>query len=582
MRVTINQMWRWVGCAVFILVLSSCAQTAQLREVERDLKKKISVLNQEKQVIEESIGQDKKDLSAQRAQIKSQSTEMRKSHAKIKSDMARLKDEMSVALYDGLEKEVYRTQQLEKKVDSIRQEVAGLTQLQEQQHNNRGGQITDLHSKIEGLVTKIEEALEKQGQKVATTMTDFKNSLNGFKKALEEVDKRISQERIRTSKAEEQLKNSFEGAQAAFTKKLDADTETLKTYLERDVKASIDGVNTSLASREEQEKQLIVRLEMLESHYSVLSKKLDTDTKSLRTYLEQDVRESRKTSFQGLEKKIEGDIARLHGDVKSYEVHVQDLNTVILGVRDALEAVVGRLSKRGDDQILQMGQITERLNQLAQTQPSLADEVTSNAQANSVLAQSLDQTRDNLDARVQEQVQRTRELIETLNALEQNQLALAKKVDIDSQTLNSHFDKVNNSITSVAKALEQTKTSLTSRIESQERRLTEPSADLGSTPELRNELASNIKHLNKLTDTVSQLRDLVNSIGAKMGARVDQHDRDLTDLNKLADTVDQLRNLVTSIRTKIKTKVDRHDRDLKFLGEQLKRVQGKGIGGQAD
>ena len=138
----------------------------------------------------------------------------------------------------------------EHKVEDVRKEVANLGQLHEQRNNERATQITELHDRVDDLATKVEQALEKQNQVMATSMTEFRNSLNDFKKAMKGLDKklekRVVQERNRAKQAEAQLKEDFEGKQAAFTKKLDADTQALKTYLEKDVKTSIDSVANAL------------------------------------------------------------------------------------------------------------------------------------------------------------------------------------------------------------------------------------------------------------------------------------------------------------------------------------------------
>ena len=526
MRVIINQMRGWVGWTILVLVLSSCvAQQAELVELKRGLEEKIAL---EKTTLEKTIDQDKEETNRTLAKQKTEmNTQLRNARARFNHDLKSLREEISAELHNGLEKEAYRIQQMEHKVEDVRKEVANLGQLHEQRNNERATQITELHARVDDLATKVEQALEKQSQFMGTAMAEFGDSLNGFKKALKGLDKRLDervlQERDRAKQAETQLKEDFEGKQAAFKKKLDDDSQALGGHL-KEVNASIDSVanalkdvNTALG------KQLDLagaRLEKLEAHYSTLSKKLD--------------------------------------EVRGYEAHVQELNQTVGRLREALESVAGRLSKRGDDQILQLGQLSERLNRFEHNQLTLADEVKANAQATSShlskvttsvqsLAQVLDQVKGNLDTRVEEQAQQIGRLSETLATLKQNQSALIGKVDADSQTLGEHLNEVNTSITSVAKALEQVKASLTSRIEDQERRLTESAAALASMQTLRGELADNVEHLNELTRTVAQLRDVVDSVGTKMGARVDRHDRDLAD-----------------------------------LGEQVKRIQEKGVGSQAN
>ncbi len=528
MRVIINQMWGWAGWATLVLVLSSCvAQQAELVDLERRLEKKIAL---GKKALEKTIDQDKEETNRTLAKQKTEmNTQLRNARARFNHDLKSLREEISAELHNGLEKEAHRIQQMEHKVEDVRKEVANLGQLHEQRNNERATQITELHDRVDDLATKVEQALEKQSQFMGTAMAEFGDSLNGFKKALEGLDKRLDervlQERDRAKQAETQLKEDFEGKQAAFTKKLDADTQALRTYLEQDVRASITKVVKAVEKEKNRSVQEVARVETL---------------------------------FQGLEKKIGSEVVGLQGEVRGYEAHVQELNQTVGKLREVLESVTERLSKRGDDQILQLGQLTERLNRLEQNQETLFDDMKANAQATSShlskvntsvqsLAQVFDQVKGNLDTRVEEQAQQIGRLSETLATLEQNQSALVGKVDADSQTLGEHLNEVNTSITSAVKALEQVKASLTSRIEDQERRLTESAAALASMQTVRGELADNVEHLNELTHTVAQLRDVVDSIGTKMGARV-----------------------------------DRHDRDLAGLGEQLKRIQKTGVGSQAN
>ncbi len=525
MRVIINQMWGWVGWATLVLVLSSCvAQQAELVELKRGLGEKIAL---EKRALQKTIDKDKEETNENLDKLKTEvNTQLRNVRAQFNHDLNDLREKVSAYFNNKIEEEVHRIQQqVEHKVDNVRQEVANLGQLQDQRYSEREAQITDLKSKIDSLDAQMEKAWEKQKQFMGREMMDFRSSLNDFKGVLKELDERVLQERDRASKAEAQLKEDFEGKQAKFTKKLDADTQALRTYLEQDVRASLTSVVKAVEEETNRSVQKVAQLE---------------------------------TIFQGLEKKIGSEVVGLQGEVRGYEAHVQELNQTVGKLREVLESVTERLSKRGDDQILQLGQLTERLNRFEQNQETLVDDMKANAQATSShlskvntsvqsLAQVFDQVKGNLDTRVEEQAQQIGRLSETLATLEQNQSALVGKVDADSQTLGEHLNEVNTSITSAVKALEQVKASLTSRIEDQERRLTESAAALASMQTVRGELADNVEHLNELTHTVAQLRDVVDSIGTKMGARV-----------------------------------DRHDRDLAGLGEQLKRIQETGVGSQAN
>ena len=279
MRVIINQMWGWVGWATLVLVLSSCvAQQAELVELERRLEEKI---NSEKTTLGKTIDQDKEETNRTLAKQKTEmNTQLRNARARFNHDLKSLREEISAELHNGLEKEAYRIQQMEHKVEDVRKEVANLGQ----RNNERATQITELHARVDDLATKVEQALEKQSQFMGTAMAEFGDSLNGFKKALKGLDKRLDervlQERDRAKQAETQLKEDFEGKQAAFTKKLDADTQALRTYLEQDVRASLTSIVKAVEKETNRSVQKVAQLETL---------------------------------FQGLEKKIGSDVAGLQG-----------------------------------------------------------------------------------------------------------------------------------------------------------------------------------------------------------------------------------------------------------------------------
>jgi len=111
----------------------------------------------------------------------------------------------------------------------------------------------------------------------------------------------VLQERDRASKAEAQLKEDFQGKQAAFTKKLDADTQALRTYLEQDVRASLTSVVKVVEEVAKGSVQEMARVETL---------------------------------FQELEKKIGSDVGGFQGEVKTNKALEKELNQAILKLRE--------------------------------------------------------------------------------------------------------------------------------------------------------------------------------------------------------------------------------------------------------
>ena len=62
-------------------------------------------------------------------------------------------------------------------------------------------------------------------------------------------------------------------------------------------------------------------------------------------------------------------------------------------------------------------------------------------------------------------------------------------------------------------------------LEGHERLLADRASSLSTIKTVRNDLQANIQHLNKLTNAVSQLKNVVNNMGVKLGERVDAHER---------------------------------------------------------
>ena len=91
----------------------------------------------------------------------------------------------------------------------------------------------------------------------------------------------------------------------------------------------------------------------------------------------------------------------------------------------------------------------------------------------------------------------------------------------------------------MAQALENVSSKLNGRIDDQEQRLNRAMTAFQRVQGTADTSQNNLAHLNQLTETVNQLRDVINTIGTKLGERVDQHeDR----LGQLAQRVNRLQS----------------------------------------
>jgi len=124
-----------------------------------------------------------------------------------------------------------------------------------------------------------------------------------------------------------------------------------------------------------------------------------------------------------------------------------------------------------------------------------------------------------------------------LQDFEIHQSGLVGKLDSDAQTTTTHLQEVTNGIQSVAQALKNVSAKLNTRIANQEQQLNRALTTFQSVQGSADAAQTNVRHLNELTETMNQLREVINTIGTKLGERVDKHeDR----LGQLAQRVNYL------------------------------------------
>jgi len=542
-------------------MLTSClAQQADLERFQKEFQTKLSRLDQEKQVLNKALKESQGVLKKQKSELKA----LVKARAQIKSELRSLKEENLTRLSGALETEAHRLDQVNRRADDLSEEMAVLGQLMKKQNAEQDAKMTDLGK-------RFDKALVQQQSKVTNQLTGFQKSLQGFKGALGAVDTGLQEERKRSITAEARLQKEFEEKQAALQAKLDSDTQTLKGYLEEDVKVSVDSVakavtdvNANLSSRiKSQEtlssemqteltklkstgesrqqhvqgltksvgllrdvlgqsgKELGVRLDeqnqeidqasaglkQIQEQLAGLSTKVSTDTEALRGYLEKDVRTSLTSivkaldgeklhtaqefgrldaEFQGLKQSSGTDLKGMQKKIQEQEAQVQELGQSVNSFRGVLNTVTERLGKRSDEQLQIVGQLTARMDRL-----------------------------------------------------EKDQVVEGGKQLEDTQTISQHLATLTSSVQSTQQGLEQVKAALSAqlqeqgqRIDDHERRLADTGPDVEALDSLRQEVQDNAAHLNQVTDSLGQLKDVFNTIGTKLGERVDEHDSQLTTITQ--------------------------------------------------
>ena len=566
-------------CLVFSL--TACAQQSDLVKVKKDLGGKITKLDQEKkalaqvlkeakQEIADALEQQKSELNQELVTAQGQLSEtIMKARAQLNSDLRNLREESLPKAKGDLETQIHQVRRNFE--NAVKQQGGQISALQEQREQRE----TELSKKIDTVGQRLEQALKQQGQTVKDQFAAFQKSLGQFKNALNDVKKQFDQEAKRAKNAETKVRQDFDRHLQVFRAKLDADTKSLKTYLETEVKTAIESINTALnegnrnlktdidaqATRlsefnvklgaeltglrqtdalhgknleevtgslaqlrdvlgttgtqlgtklDSQGKgleQTAKRIEQLQGQYAALAKKMDADLKGLHGYLDKDVRPSLESIAKafgqeknrvsqefikvssGLQRVEQTNVSNVTQAQKQLEVqakHVQELSQAVAGMREVLDSMAGMLGNRTDQHMNQLGQLTARLAQM-----------------------------------------------------EKDQAAEAAKQATNTQTVSTHLNEVTASVQSVGQSFEQFKNLMSStlkeqanRIESQARQLSKSTGSSAAVSNLQQGLKANVTQLNELTKSVVQLKEVVRSMGEKLGSKVDAHESQLIEVEQ--------------------------------------------------
>ena len=566
-------------CLVFSL--TACAQQSDLVKVKKDLGGKITKLDQEKkalaqvlkeakQEIADALEQQKSELNQELVTAQGQLSEtIMKARAQLNSDLRNLREESLPKAKGDLETQIHQVRRNFE--NAVKQQGRQINTLQEQREQRE----TELSKQIDTVGLRLEQALKQQGQTVKDQFAAFQKSLGQFKKALTDVKKQFDQEAKRAKNAETKVRQDFDRHLQVFRAKLDADTKSLKTYLETEVKTAIESINTALnegnrnlktdidaqATRlsefnvklgaeltglrqtdalhgknleevtrslaqlrdalgtagtqlgtklDSQGKgleQTAKRIEQLQGQYAALAKKMDADLKGLHGYLDKDVRPSLESIAKafgqeknrvsqefikvssGLQRVEQTNVSNVTQAQKQLEVqakHVQELSQAVAGMREVLDSMAGMLGNRTDQHMNQLGQLTARLAQM-----------------------------------------------------EKDQAAEAAKQATNTQTVSTHLNEVTASVQSVGQSFEQFKNLMSStlkeqanRIESQARKLSKSAGSSTAVSNLQQGLKTNVTQLNELTKSVVQLKEVVRSMGEKLGSKVDAHESQLIEVEQ--------------------------------------------------
>ncbi|MCA9473503.1 MAG: hypothetical protein KC594_15690 [Nitrospira sp.] len=472
--------------------------------------------------------------------------------------------------------------QLESKLSTTQDQLTSLIQQIDQDSTTRNQQFSEFQTSLSSFkdsMAGLGNQLVQETERATQANTELSN----------QVDQKIAEIHTTGTSTDTRLSEL-----ETLLTSLDMEMQTQKTNIQ-DVSGSVGQIRVALEKSGTlvggQVANLETSLSQLETHVNTLTEKLNADTQALRTYLEQDVKtsmnamaetmadqqrplltrlDSAEHQLQGLTSETQGNIAQL-----------QDLTQSVISLKEKQEFVGGLLGERGDKFMQESGRLNERLNVVESHQTDLVQQVEANTRqttthldkVNSSLgsvARALETTSSTLAGRLDNQEQHITKLSNEIQALQQvksdienslstvqttsqvsnemrtalqklnnrlqelevHQSGLVGKLDADAQATNNHLTQVNDGIQSVATALEKVDQALRSKIETQDRKLNQALTTFQSNQASSDTAEANVEHLNQLTKTLNQLRDVVNTIGTKLGGRVDQHESRLAELAK--------------------------------------------------
>lgn len=525
--------WMLIGCLSGVLGTGCIAQKADLQKIHKDLDRQMTQIRTEKKELEKELVAARAAIAESRNLISAQKAEM----SKMRSDLAPMNQQIKLMREEDLTSVYGQFEVAEKKISDLQKDFAA----HEKNFSTTTGKLnTDIQTlqltvQAQGeqqqltqtQATTLVQQVDENNQALTKKMTEFQTAFGQFKETLGSLGTDVSQTQT-----------------AIGTIKTDLTTQdqALRTFLEQDVKTAMDQLVADMDARQ---RPVLERIDALQS-----------DMEALGTHVQADARQ------------------------------VQELSHSVVQLREA-QAVMGNLlGKRGDETIQQAGRLSEQMKIVESHQATLTQQLQSNTKKTSThltevnasltsISQNLDQTTQSLSQRLTQQektvatlnqaiqefqqlrgetqgqiqqmqtasqiTEQLRQNVEQINTrlrdMEIHQSEFVGKLDSDAQTTTTHLKEVNSGIQSVAQALENVSAKLNTRITNQEQQLNRAITSFQSVQGSAGAAQANIQHLNDLTETVNQLRGVINTIGTKLGERVDSHeDR----LGQLAQRVNRL------------------------------------------
>jgi DNA repair exonuclease SbcCD ATPase subunit len=512
--------WMLIGCLSGVLGTGCIAQQADLQKIHKDLDQQMTQIRTEKKELEKELVAARAAIAESRNLISAQKADM----SKMRSDLAPMNQQIKLMRDEDLTSVYGQFEVVEKNISDLQkdfaaQKIKNSTSAETLQSDIQSIQTT-VQAHAEQLQTTIAQTTtlaqqgDKNNQALTEKMTEFQTAFGQFKETLGNLGTDISQTQtdIGTIKTD-----------------LTTQDQALRTFLEQDVKTAMDQLVADMDARQ---RPVLERIDALQS-----------DMETLGTHVQADA------------------------------TQVQELSHSVVKLREAQAVMGSLLGKRGDETIQQAGRLSEQMKTVESHQATLAQQLQSNTKKTSThltevnasltsISQNLDQTTQSLSQRLTQQEktvatlnqaiqqfqqlkgetqgqiqqmqtasqitaqlrQNVQQINTRLQDLEIHQSEFVGKLDSDAQTTTTHLKEVNSGIQSVAQALENVSGKLNTRITNQEQKLNRAMTSFQSVQDSAGAAQANVQHLNDLTESVNQLRGVINTIGTKLGERVDSHE----------------------------------------------------------
>ncbi len=465
-HVPMRGLVRMILMGFLLLSLSSCvAQQADLVRFQKEFEAKIAKLDQEKQNLQSTLAEANRVIQESKNELAKQKSEVSglvRDRAKFNSELRSIKDENLTQLSGDLESESHRLQTLEPKVDDLKAGIKKLEADLATRDQARAAEITTLRD-------NVQKEFDRQSKTMSEQMAGFRASLVEFKDAMAAVDARMVAETTRATTAETNMKNDFQAQQAALQVKLDSDSKTLKQYLEHDVQSSISSVAKTL----------------------------------------QEVNTTLGTQLDG-----QG------ADLKAQSAVLSQLNTKV-------GTELAALKKQDEVTHQNVENLTKSMTQLRS---------------------GLDSAGSQLGAKIDEHAQTLEMSGGQLTHLESQYAALSKKLESDTQALRGYLDKdIRTSLQSMANAVEAEKArgvESSKKLEAMIQQLEKSSK--ANVTQVQSQLAGQDQHVKDLNQSVVTMRGVLDSMAGMLGKRSDDQ---MQHIGKLAAQLDQLKQEQSSVVT---------------------------------